>query len=257
MEQTRRDIEAETRRAIQEIRREVADLTVMATEKVTRKTLTEDDQRRLVEDALSELDFSALAAERRDRREQPVDGRDRPGLRARAVRGRHRAATRSTVHEQLGEFADALSDNRELWPSSSRRTSRRGEEGRLERAVEGADPAFMNFLEALIERHRMPAIFRIRTRVRGALGRGAEAAAGAVTSAVELDEDDGQEPRRADRRAGRPSDRAHEPTSTPTSSAGSCCAWATHPRRLDQEPSRTTSQASRAGVAATPAQGAT
>ena len=61
MEQTRRDIEAETRRAIQEIRREVADLTVLATEKVTRKTLTEDDQRRLVEDALSELDFSALA----------------------------------------------------------------------------------------------------------------------------------------------------------------------------------------------------
>jgi F-type H+-transporting ATPase subunit b len=63
MEQTRRDIETETRRAIQEIRREVADLTVMATEKVTRKTLTEDDQRRLVQDALSELDFSALASE--------------------------------------------------------------------------------------------------------------------------------------------------------------------------------------------------
>jgi F-type H+-transporting ATPase subunit b len=63
MEQTRRDVEAETRRAIQEIRREVADLTVMATEKVTRKTLTPDDQRRLVEDALSELDFTALAGE--------------------------------------------------------------------------------------------------------------------------------------------------------------------------------------------------
>ena len=61
MEQTRRDIEAETRRAIDEIRREVADLTVMATEKVTRKTLSEEDQRRLVEDALSELDFSALS----------------------------------------------------------------------------------------------------------------------------------------------------------------------------------------------------
>jgi F-type H+-transporting ATPase subunit b len=61
MEQTRRDIETETRRAIQEIRREVADLTVMATEKVTRKSLTEEDQRRLVEDALSELDFTALS----------------------------------------------------------------------------------------------------------------------------------------------------------------------------------------------------
>ena len=63
MEQTRREIETETRRAIQEIRREVADLTVMATEKVTRKVLDEEDQRRLVEDALSELDFSTLAPE--------------------------------------------------------------------------------------------------------------------------------------------------------------------------------------------------
>jgi F-type H+-transporting ATPase subunit b len=62
LEQTRRDIEAETRRAIAEIRSEVADLTVLATEKVTRKTLTEEDQRRLVEEALSELDFEALAA---------------------------------------------------------------------------------------------------------------------------------------------------------------------------------------------------
>jgi F-type H+-transporting ATPase subunit b len=66
MEQTRRDIEAETRRAIQAIRNEVADLTVMATEKVTRKSLDSDDQRRLVEEALSELDFAALAHEERN-----------------------------------------------------------------------------------------------------------------------------------------------------------------------------------------------
>jgi F-type H+-transporting ATPase subunit b len=64
MEQTRRDIEQETRRAISEIRSEVADLTVLATEKVTRKSLDEDDQRRLVEEALSELDFEALAGGR-------------------------------------------------------------------------------------------------------------------------------------------------------------------------------------------------
>jgi F-type H+-transporting ATPase subunit b len=65
MEQTRRDIESETRRAIDQIRREVADLTVMATERVTRKTLTEDDQRRLVEETLGELDFSSLAGDGR------------------------------------------------------------------------------------------------------------------------------------------------------------------------------------------------
>lgn len=63
MAQTRRDIEAETRRAIQEIRNEVADLTVLATEKVTRKALTEEDQRRLVEEALADLDFDALAGD--------------------------------------------------------------------------------------------------------------------------------------------------------------------------------------------------
>jgi F-type H+-transporting ATPase subunit b len=61
LEQARRDIEAETRRAIQEIRSEVADLTVMATEKVTRKVLTEEDQRTLVEETLREIDFSALS----------------------------------------------------------------------------------------------------------------------------------------------------------------------------------------------------
>jgi F-type H+-transporting ATPase subunit b len=67
MEQTRREIEAETRRAIQEIRAEVADLTVMATEKVARKTLTSEDQKRLVDEALAELDFAALSGEERGR----------------------------------------------------------------------------------------------------------------------------------------------------------------------------------------------
>src|SRR5436190_10754491 len=61
MEQTRRDIDQETRRAIEQIRREVADLTVIATEKVTRKSLDDDDHRRLIEEALSEFDFEALA----------------------------------------------------------------------------------------------------------------------------------------------------------------------------------------------------
>jgi F-type H+-transporting ATPase subunit b len=60
LEQTRRDVENETRRAIDEIRREVADLTVLATEKVTGKTLTGADQKRLVDDALRDLDFSVL-----------------------------------------------------------------------------------------------------------------------------------------------------------------------------------------------------
>jgi F-type H+-transporting ATPase subunit b len=60
MADTRREIDFETRRALDEIRREVADLTVLATEKVTRKTLDDDDHKRLIEEALGEFDFSAL-----------------------------------------------------------------------------------------------------------------------------------------------------------------------------------------------------
>src|SRR3982751_2557236 len=58
---TRRDMGAGPARALEEIRKEVANLTVLATEKVTRKSLTPDDHRRLIEDALGEVDFSALA----------------------------------------------------------------------------------------------------------------------------------------------------------------------------------------------------
>jgi F-type H+-transporting ATPase subunit b len=57
----KRDIEAETRRSLDQIRQEVADLTVLATERVTRKSLTDEDQKRLVEEALSEVDFSSLS----------------------------------------------------------------------------------------------------------------------------------------------------------------------------------------------------
>jgi F-type H+-transporting ATPase subunit b len=59
----RKDIEIETRRSLERIRNEVADLTVMATEKVTRKSLDPRDHQRLIQEALEETDFSALVAE--------------------------------------------------------------------------------------------------------------------------------------------------------------------------------------------------
>lgn len=64
VEAARKDIEAETRRALDDLRKEVADLTVLATERVTRRSLDEAQQKSLVEDALREVDFSALAGER-------------------------------------------------------------------------------------------------------------------------------------------------------------------------------------------------
>src|SRR5258707_3956258 len=57
-----REIEVATERPISDIRREVADLTVLATDKVTKKVLTDADQRRLVEEALVDLDLSSLSA---------------------------------------------------------------------------------------------------------------------------------------------------------------------------------------------------
>jgi F-type H+-transporting ATPase subunit b len=64
LDQARRDIETETRLALERIRKEVADLTVLATEKVTRKTLTSEDHQRLIQEALQEVDFSALESGR-------------------------------------------------------------------------------------------------------------------------------------------------------------------------------------------------
>jgi F-type H+-transporting ATPase subunit b len=60
LEETRRQIESETKRSLDQIRSEIADLTLEATARVTGKVLDADDQRRLIDEAISELDFSAL-----------------------------------------------------------------------------------------------------------------------------------------------------------------------------------------------------
>ena len=64
LEDTRKQIEAETARALEQIRSEVAELTLVATSKVTGKVLDREDHRRLIDDAIGELDFSALEQER-------------------------------------------------------------------------------------------------------------------------------------------------------------------------------------------------
>jgi F-type H+-transporting ATPase subunit b len=60
LEETRKQIEAETRRALEQIRLEVVDLSLLAASKVTRKSLDGADHKRLIEEAVGELDFSAL-----------------------------------------------------------------------------------------------------------------------------------------------------------------------------------------------------
>jgi len=92
------------------------------------------------------------------------------------------------VREDLGAFVDALNENRDVMvfffsPYFSTQEKKDG----LERAVTGAEPVFMNFLEALIERHRMPAIFRIKARYEVLWEDERDLLPVEVTSAVELD----------------------------------------------------------------------
>jgi ATP synthase F1 delta subunit len=94
-----------------------------------------------------------------------------------------------TVRDQIKAFADALNQDRELAifffsPYFSTEEKKDG----LHRAVVGAEPIFMNFLEALLERHRMPAIFRISARYEELWDEENQLLAVEVTSAIELDE---------------------------------------------------------------------
>ena len=93
-----------------------------------------------------------------------------------------------TVRDQLRAFAEALGENRDLMvfffsPYFSTEEKKDG----LKRAVSSAEPVLMNFLEALIERHRMPAIFRIRARYEILWEDERDLLPVEVTSAVELD----------------------------------------------------------------------
>jgi len=93
-----------------------------------------------------------------------------------------------TIREQLGQFADALSGNRDVSIFFfSPYFSPDEKKDALHRAVEGADPVFMNFLEALIERHRTPAIYRIRTEFEVLYDKTNKLLPVQLTSAVELD----------------------------------------------------------------------
>jgi F-type H+-transporting ATPase subunit delta len=94
------------------------------------------------------------------------------------------------IRDQLGAFADAMHDNRDLAvfffsPYFSVPEKKDG----LERAVVGANPELRNFLEALIERHRMPAIFRIRAEYDALWDEARRLLPVKVTSAVKLDEE--------------------------------------------------------------------
>ena len=93
------------------------------------------------------------------------------------------------VREQIGAFADALDDTRELqvFFFSPYFSTQEKEDG-LERAVSDADPVVLNFLKLLIEKHRMPVIFRVRATYDRLWEEENKLLPVEITSAVELDE---------------------------------------------------------------------
>jgi F-type H+-transporting ATPase subunit delta len=95
-----------------------------------------------------------------------------------------------TVREQIGAFADALEETRELqvfffspYFSTDEKTDG------LEKAISDADPVFVNFLKLLIENHRMPVIFRVRRAYEDLWEDENKLLPVQITSAVELDPD--------------------------------------------------------------------
>ena len=93
-----------------------------------------------------------------------------------------------SIHDQLGEFTDAVAENRDLQvfffsPYFSSAEKRAG----IAAAVSGAEDELVNFLELLAEKHRMPAIFRIRRRFDELWAEAKKRLEVTLTSAVELD----------------------------------------------------------------------
>ena len=94
------------------------------------------------------------------------------------------------IRDQLGEFADALAESQELQifffsPYFSTEEKKEG----LRKFLQDADPILLNFLDLLIDNHRMPALFRIRTLLDGLWEQENDLLPVSVTSAVELDEE--------------------------------------------------------------------
>ena len=94
------------------------------------------------------------------------------------------------LREQLGQFADALDQNRELAVFFfSPYFSTKEKQDALGRVLDGADASFVNFLELLIENHRMPIVFRTRQQFDHLWEQENKVLPVEITSAIELDQE--------------------------------------------------------------------
>jgi F-type H+-transporting ATPase subunit delta len=94
------------------------------------------------------------------------------------------------IHEQLGEFADAVSESRDLQVFLfSPYFSAQEKKDSLGKLIEGADDEFFRFLELLAERHRLPVVFRVRSAFEALWAEERKRLEVEITSAVELDDE--------------------------------------------------------------------
>jgi F-type H+-transporting ATPase subunit delta len=94
------------------------------------------------------------------------------------------------LREQLGQFADALDQNRELAVFFfSPYFSTKEKQDALDRVLDGADASFVNFLKLLIEKHRMPIVFRTRQQFDHLWEQENKVLPVEITSAIELDQE--------------------------------------------------------------------
>ena len=93
------------------------------------------------------------------------------------------------VREQLGQFTDALAEDRnlEVFFFSPYFSTEEKVDG-LRRMVSDVDPTVLNFLELLVEKHRMPALMRVRREYETLWEDANQLLPIQITSAIELDE---------------------------------------------------------------------
>ena len=206
----------------------------------------EADQRRLVDEALAEL-ISTISAGARDigaTRIADLLMEELAQVYARALFEVAREQGKlDELREQLAQFADALESDRQLaiFFFSPYFSTAEKEQG-LERMLDGADDNFLNFLRLLIEKHRMPVIFRVRASTSGC-GRGrtrcCRSRSPARSSSIRHD----REPRHHDRRAHRPQGHPRRPRRPRDPRRHHRQGGQLDPRRLNPQPTGAAAQA--------------
>ena len=186
LEETSRQIEAETARALQAIRSEVADLTVIATQKVTGKVLDAADHKRLIDEAIGELDFSALPGE--PELGMAVVARTYARALFEAAQNEGRI---EPVRDELATFVQAVDEvpelralirNPELDPPTKAAA--------LDAVLEGADELVRNFVRVVAEKGRAAQLDEILREYEALVAAEEHILNVELTTAYELSDDD-------------------------------------------------------------------